>query len=96
MGVSAVGDRGIRPRTIPLLFFGALAVLAVLVYLFGPPVMPGMRSAAEDKCNQMYGANFRSYRLEWVLPKSPNWDPPTGCARTSATSPSPAPTSAGG
>ena len=76
MGVSAVGDRGIRPRTIPLLFFGALAVLAVLVYLFGPPVMPGMRSAAEDKCNQMYGANFRSYRLEWVLPKSPNWDPP--------------------
>jgi hypothetical protein len=76
MGVSAVGDRGIRPRTIPVLFFGGLLAVALLIYLFGPPVMPGMRGAAEDKCNELNGANFRSYRLEWIYPQSPNWDPP--------------------
>lgn len=76
MGVSAVGQTGIKPRTIPKLLFGLLVVLAVLLYLFGPPLMPGMRSAAEDKCNAQMGNNFRSYRLEWVHPQSPNWDRP--------------------
>lgn len=76
MGVSAVGATGIRPRTVRTLFFLGLAILALLVYAFGPPLMPGMRGAAEDKCNELTGANFRSFRLEWVLPKSPNYDPP--------------------
>jgi len=76
MGVSAVGARGIRPRTVPLLFFGSLAVLAVLIYLLGPPLMPGTRRAAEDKCNELNGANYRSYRLEWKVPTSPTWDLP--------------------
>ena len=76
MGVSAVGARGIRPRTVPLLLFGAVVALAVLTYLFGPPLAPGVSGAAEDKCNELNGANYRSYRLEWKLPSSPSWNSP--------------------
>jgi hypothetical protein len=76
MGVSAVGARGIRPRTVPALLAGFLVLLAILVYFYGPALAPGIRGAAEDKCNELNGANFRSYRLDWKLPSSPNWDRP--------------------
>jgi hypothetical protein len=76
MGVSAVGARGIKPRTVPILLGIVTAVLAVLIYLFGPAIAPGVHGAAEDKCNELNGANYRSYRLEWKLPSSPAWDSP--------------------
>ncbi len=76
MGVSAVGARGIRPRTVPVLLFTTLGVLMALMYAVGPAILPGMRSAAEEKCNLLTGANGRSYRLEWIVPKSATWDPP--------------------
>ena len=76
MGVSATGERGLRARTVPVLFFGLTVILSGLYYFFGPPITPGLKSAAEDKCNKLMGANFRSYRLEWELPKKPGWDLP--------------------
>jgi hypothetical protein len=76
MGVSAVGARGIRPRTVPILLGGALALLVVLVYVFGPPIAPGVRGAAEARCNELSGSNYRSFKLTWVLPQSPAWDAP--------------------
>jgi hypothetical protein len=76
MGVSAVGARGIRPHTVPILVGLGLALLLGLVYVFGPPIAPGMRSAAETKCNELNGSNYRSFRLVWVLPQSPSWDTP--------------------
>jgi hypothetical protein len=76
MGVSAVGASGLKPRTIRYMFFGAIAVLTTIVYLIGPWVAPGEHSAAADKCNEMTGADYRSYRLEWIPPKPPAWDRP--------------------
>ncbi|HSV40063.1 MAG TPA: hypothetical protein VLI04_14990 [Nocardioidaceae bacterium] len=76
MGVSAVGQTGIRPRTFRLLFVLAWAVAIVMIYLLAPAVVPGLQRAAEDKCNVMNGGNYRSFKLEWVLPQPPNWDRP--------------------
>jgi hypothetical protein len=76
MGVSAVGERGISPRTVPVLGSAVLLCLALLVYVFGPPLVPGLRSAAADRCNQMVGGDFRSFRLDWKAPWHPTWDLP--------------------
>ncbi len=76
MGVSATGERGLRARTVPILLLTGTLVLTVLYYLWGPSWTPGVRNAAEQKCNELNGANYRSFRLDWVVPQPPNWDQP--------------------
>ena len=89
MGVSATGERGIRPRTVRLLFYVVMAALLTLIYLVAPVVVPGLHQAAEDRCNVLNGSDFRSYRVEWVVPQPPG-TARTGCARTRVTWTSPA------
>ncbi|QLQ10421.1 MAG: hypothetical protein HZY75_08480 [Nocardioidaceae bacterium] len=76
MGVSAVGNRGIRPATIPWLVGGSLALLITLIWVFAPPLVPGLRSAAHEQCNELTGANYRNYRIAWVTPRNLNFDFP--------------------
>jgi hypothetical protein len=76
MGVSATGERGLRARTVPVLLLSVIIIFSAVYYAYGPPLTPGLRRAAQDKCNELMGANFRSYRLSWELPKSPAWDLP--------------------
>lgn len=73
MGVSATGDRGIRARTIPILLASLTAFVGFAFYVLGPPVAPGLRDAAREACNEYAGNDFRSYRLEWKLPKHPTY-----------------------
>ncbi|MFT4009154.1 MAG: hypothetical protein QM655_03830 [Nocardioidaceae bacterium] len=73
MGVSAVGNRGVQPGTIPWLFGGFLALLIVLVWMVGPPLTPGLRNAAHAECNARTGSDYRDYYLSWTLP---SWSPP--------------------
>ena len=76
MGISATGQHGLRAQTVPVLLLVLLGGFSVFYFLLGPSVTPGFRDAAEQKCNVLNGSNYRSYRLEWKLPKGPNWDAP--------------------
>ncbi|HET7689925.1 MAG TPA: hypothetical protein VFK41_06085 [Nocardioidaceae bacterium] len=76
MGVSATGERGIRPRTVRFLFYLVLAALMTIIYLVAPVVVPGLHQAAEDRCNVLNGSDYRSYRVEWIVPQPPQWDRP--------------------
>jgi hypothetical protein len=55
----------------------AAAVLGVLgsvmFYFYGPAVTPALHAAAATRCNELAGANYRSYRLEWVVATRPHW-----------------------
>ncbi len=50
---------------------GVLGVTAF--YLYGPPVTPLLNASAVSTCNEMAGANYRSYRLDWVVSARPHW-----------------------
>lgn len=77
MGISATGARHIvRPTTVPVLFIGILLGFAIGIFAYGPPLVPGMKGAAEEKCNKLNGSNYRSFLLDWDMPNSPTWDPP--------------------
>lgn len=73
MGVSSVGFRGIRPSSVPYLLVFAVAVLALVYYLIGPPLTPAFRDAANRDCNVLVNGDYRSYTLTWRLPSPRQW-----------------------
>ena len=76
MGISATAQRRLRMRTIPPVLTAAILFFAAWYYIWGPSMTPGVRLAAELKCNNLNGANYRSFRLEWVIPKPLTWEQP--------------------
>lgn len=79
MGVSAVGFRGLRPRMIPPLVLGAIVGIVLAYFVAGPPLTPGFKDAARDKCNESITGDFRSYEIKWKFPSLKHWVPHWQC-----------------
>lgn len=64
MAVSAVGQR-ISVTALRQALATVLVFVALFFYLYGPPLTAKMREAAHNRCNELTGDTYRSYRLEW-------------------------------
>ncbi len=73
MGVSVTGSGGLSSETLKRMIVAVTAVLATLMYLYGPAAMPAVHNAAIAKCNDHASGNFRSFRLSWVVGWHPHW-----------------------
>ncbi|MGZ4469428.1 MAG: hypothetical protein ACXVXB_13175 [Nocardioidaceae bacterium] len=60
-------------KTLKTTILALVAVLAVAIYLFGPPTFPRLKNAAIQACNEHAGGNYRSYRLSWHVGVGPHW-----------------------
>jgi hypothetical protein len=73
MVVKLLGETGrslARMRTTAVV----VSLLAGAVfYLYGPTLTPALHAAAVARCNDLAGANYRSYRLHWVVGTRPHW-----------------------
>lgn len=78
MGVSVAGLRGLRPRSVVRLLLAAILCVVLAYFIVGPPLTPGFKNAARDKCNESVTGDFRSYSIEWKLPTlskpKPHWE----------------------
>ena len=75
MGVSATGQNGLSVRSVRTLLVVIMVAFGLAVYLYGPPVTPAFRTAANEACNEYAGGNYRDYQLDWlsVPGNSPHW-----------------------
>jgi len=64
LGISAIGQVNwvgrLRYALATLLVF-----TAVFYFFYGPPLTDRFRQAAHDRCNELTGSTYRTYRLEW-------------------------------
>lgn len=73
MGVSAVKARSRLLVRVPRLVPSLAVVATVCFYFFGPPMTPAWHRAAADQCNELAGANYRSFFLTWSVGVRPHW-----------------------
>ncbi len=66
MGISLEGDQGLSVRSVRAVFVVFTIFFGFLIYFYGPPFTPAVRSAANEQCNEYANGNYRDYRLEWV------------------------------
>lgn len=65
MGVSATGQGNTVAR-IRYAIATAVVFVTFAFYFYGPPLTMKMRQAAIDRCNELTGETYRTYRLEWL------------------------------
>ncbi len=73
MGVSLTASGTVSSDAIKRTLVAALAVVATLLYLYGPAATPAIHDAAVARCNDHASGNFRSFRLSWVVGWHPHW-----------------------
>lgn len=83
MGVSSIGTRDVVGQ-VKYALATALVFLGLFYYLYGPPITHELRKAAAERCNELTGETFRTYRLQWrtTTYKSIDW-PHWECSDTS-------------
>jgi len=64
MGVSAVGER-MTVATVRYALATVVVFFTLFYFFYGPPLTAKFSDAANERCNELTGNTFRSYRLEW-------------------------------
>jgi len=64
MGVSTIGQR-MSAAALRHVLATILVFVAIFSYFYGPPITDRLSQAAHERCNELTGSTYRSYRLQW-------------------------------
>lgn len=73
MSVRLMGETGHSLDRMRTVATAVVVVGSIWFYLYGPLMTPALHAAAASRCNELAGANYRSYRLAWVVGTHPHW-----------------------